>query len=138
MPLSMTISSKTDQPRHCTTFSPVARYEPRCPSGARCSTIVGTRASAPIARRAEHRVADQPADDGREQRLLEREGGHEQRARDDHEQADGAQRSARVIRRERTPRPAAAPGTGSIPTDGAPLLMRPSLRRYEPDQVRRV
>ena len=29
-------------------FSPVGRYEPRRPSGARISTIVGTRASAPI------------------------------------------------------------------------------------------
>ena len=29
-------------------LSTVAMYEPRCPSGARCSTIVGTRPSAPI------------------------------------------------------------------------------------------
>ena len=29
-------------------FSPVGRYEPRRPSGARSSTIAGTRASAPI------------------------------------------------------------------------------------------
>ena len=46
--VAMMISSKIDQPRHCSTLSPVARYEPRWPSGARWSTIVGTRASAPI------------------------------------------------------------------------------------------
>src|SRR5436190_4191195 len=46
--VAITTSSKTAQPRHCRMFSPVARYEPRRPSGARCSTMVGTRASAPI------------------------------------------------------------------------------------------
>ena len=46
--VAITISSKIAQPRHWSTFSPVARYEPRRPSGARCSTIVGTPASAPI------------------------------------------------------------------------------------------
>src|SRR5919198_5649253 len=47
-PVAMMISSNTAQPRHWSTFSPVGRYEPLRPSGARNSTIVGTRASAPI------------------------------------------------------------------------------------------
>src|SRR5437763_241508 len=46
--VAITISSKIAQPRHWRMFRPVARYEPRRPSGARCSTIVGTRASAPM------------------------------------------------------------------------------------------
>ncbi len=46
--MAITISSKIAQPRHCATLRTVAMYEPRCPSGARWSTIVGTRASAPI------------------------------------------------------------------------------------------
>ena len=45
----MTSSSKTVQPRHWTTLIAVGRYEPRSPSGARISTIAGTRAWAPIA-----------------------------------------------------------------------------------------
>jgi hypothetical protein len=46
--VAITISSKIAQPRHCAMLSTVATYEPRWPSGARWSTIVGTRASAPI------------------------------------------------------------------------------------------
>src|SRR3954452_10972859 len=46
--VAITISSNTAQPRHWTMFNAVGRYEPRRPSGARISTIVGTRASAPI------------------------------------------------------------------------------------------
>src|SRR4051794_12041030 len=46
--VAITISSKIAQPRHWIMLSPVARYEPRRPSGARISTIVGTRPSAPI------------------------------------------------------------------------------------------
>ena len=41
-------SSKIAQPMHCAAFSTVGAHEPRCPSGARISTIAGTRASAPI------------------------------------------------------------------------------------------
>ena len=44
----MMISSNVDQPTFCATLSPVGRYEPRRPSGARSSTIPGTRASAPM------------------------------------------------------------------------------------------
>ena len=44
----MMISSKIDQPTHCAALSAVGTYEPRRPSGARSSTIAGTRASAPI------------------------------------------------------------------------------------------
>ena len=40
---------ETDQPTPWSTLIPVGRYEPRWPSGARMSTIPGTRASAPIA-----------------------------------------------------------------------------------------
>ena len=57
----MMISSYTDQPRHWTTLSAVARYEPRCPSGARISTIDGTRASVPTAAAAPSMM--QPATD---------------------------------------------------------------------------
>src|SRR4051812_37383227 len=46
--VAITISSKIDQPRHWITFRPVATYEPCRPSGARWSTIDGTRPSAPI------------------------------------------------------------------------------------------
>ena len=85
----MTITSKIVQPRFCRTLSPVGRYEPARPSGARSSTIAGTRASAPIA-------AAQPssalpkiaADEDREQRLGQREGGDEERAGHEHEQAE--------------------------------------------------
>src|SRR4051794_9267681 len=44
----MTSTSKIVQPRFCRTLSPVGRYEPARPSGARSSTIAGTPASAPI------------------------------------------------------------------------------------------
>ncbi len=44
----MMISSKVDQPRFWATFSTVGAYDPRRPSGARSSTIPGTRPSAPI------------------------------------------------------------------------------------------
>src|SRR6185503_19713320 len=47
--VAITSSSKTVQPRHWTTLIAVGRYEPRSPSGARISTIAGTRACAPIA-----------------------------------------------------------------------------------------
>ena len=44
----MISSSKIAQPTHCAAFSTVGAHEPRRPSGARISTIAGTRASAPI------------------------------------------------------------------------------------------
>ena len=46
--VAMTSTSKIVQPRFCRTLSPVGRYEPARPSGARSSTIAGTPASAPI------------------------------------------------------------------------------------------
>jgi hypothetical protein len=46
--VAITISSKIAQPMHWATFNTVAAYEPRRPSGARWSTIDGTRASAPM------------------------------------------------------------------------------------------
>ena len=56
------------------TLSTVARYEPRWPSGARSSTIAGTRRRRRSSRRAPSmRVADQAADERGEQRLAERE-----------------------------------------------------------------
>ena len=45
----MMISSNVDQPTFCATLNAVGSHEPRCPSGARSTTIPGTRASAPIA-----------------------------------------------------------------------------------------
>src|SRR5579871_658250 len=45
----MMISSNVDQPTFCATLNAVGSHEPRCPSGARRTTIPGTRASAPIA-----------------------------------------------------------------------------------------
>ena len=47
--VAMMSSSNTDQPMPWSTLTPVGRYEPRRPSGARISTMPGTRASAPIA-----------------------------------------------------------------------------------------
>ncbi len=44
----MISSSKIDQPMHWAALRMVGPHEPRCPSGARISTIAGTRASAPI------------------------------------------------------------------------------------------
>ena len=88
--VEMMISSKVDQPRFCATFSTVGAYEPRRPSGARSSTIPGTRASAPIApaRPSSTLPATAPITIASE-RLLEREHRHEPGGRDDHEQADG-------------------------------------------------
>jgi hypothetical protein len=44
----MMISSNVAQPQHCSALRTVGPYEPTRPSGARISTIPGTRASAPI------------------------------------------------------------------------------------------
>ena len=46
--VAMISSSKIAQPTHCAAFRTVGPQEPRLPSGARISTIAGTRASAPI------------------------------------------------------------------------------------------
>ena len=77
-------------------LSPVGRYEPRRPSGARSSTIEGTRASAPIRppspsirlpTTAAATIA--PIATGSESaRPPWRRREHEERARDDHEQRD--------------------------------------------------
>ena len=105
-------------------FSAVGRYEPRRPSGARRSTIVGTRASAPIsAAEPEHQVADDRCGDDRRERDRQRQrepelvgGEHEERAGDDHEQRDG--------RFDQRRSPSSSPstrrrsGTGSMPQDG--------------------
>ena len=85
----MMISSNVAQPRHWTAFRAVGTYEPRRPSGARSRTIDGTRASAPIRPgRPDHRVPDQAADENRQERVAERQGGDEERADDEHEQRD--------------------------------------------------
>ena len=47
--VAMMISSNVDQPTFWATLSAVGSHEPRRPSGARRTTIPGTRASAPIA-----------------------------------------------------------------------------------------
>src|SRR5262249_11756571 len=46
--IEMMISSNVDQPRFCATLRTVGAYEPRRPSGARRSTMPGTRPSLPI------------------------------------------------------------------------------------------
>ena len=87
---AMMISSNVAQPRHCSDVQHRSRaYEPRWPSGARMSTIDGTRASAPIMPATPSmRLPISAADEDREQRLAERERRHEQRADDEHEQRD--------------------------------------------------
>ena len=94
------ISSKIAQPRHWRTLSPVARYEPRCPSGARWSTIVGTRASAPISA-ATPSIAFpiSPPSERREQRLLQRQA--EVRGRDEDENRDPEVRPEQNVSRAR-------------------------------------
>ena len=86
----MISSSKVAQPTHWMMFRPVARYEPRRPSGARSSTIAGTRASLPISAAAPSITLPSAAPttiassvSGSEQR------GHEDRPGDDDQQADG-------------------------------------------------
>ena len=85
----MISSSKIAQPMHWAAFRAVGSHEPRCPSGARISTIAGTRASAPI-------IPARPSiafpirlpDQDREERLRQRQRGDEVRAGDEHEQRD--------------------------------------------------
>ena len=85
----MMISSNVDQPTFCATLNAVGSHEPRCPSGARRTTIPGTRASAPIAAAIPSRtLPDDRADEDREHRRRQRERRHEQRADHDHEQRD--------------------------------------------------
>ena len=124
-------------------FSPVGRYEPRRPSGARISTIVGTRASAPIrpAER-EQQVADERSRDDRTKRLGQREREpevarrqDEERARDDHEQRDGQVRPEQEAVEDAEH---AQPLGYGLDAPAGVVSSLGSLRRHDPDQVRRV
>ena len=144
-PVAITISSNTDQPRHCRMFSPVGRYEPRRPSGARSSTIVGTRASAPISPPSPSITLPTTA----AATIAPSASGSESAS------PNWSSRAARGTRprRSRAATPRGSPRAGSRRTgqqsqalgDGldAPgrrvvRVIGRSLRRHDPDQVRRV
>jgi hypothetical protein len=131
----MMISSKTDQPRHCRTLSAVGRSEPRRPSGARSTTIAGTRASAPIipatpsialpTMPATRIAAKAPPS--------ESVGTRNAPATITSSETERLPQSRNVSRNPSTRKRS---GTGSIPQLGVSVTR--SLRRYEPDQVLRV
>ena len=124
-------------------LSPVGRYEPRRPSGARSSTIVGTpRVGPDQAAEAEHQVADDRGRDDRADR-------HRQREREAVLDGGSTRNAPATITSSDTDRfaqsrkPSNVPSTRSRAGHGLdpPLrcvLHAASLRRHDPDQVRRV
>ena len=80
-------------------------YEPRCPSGARWSTIVGTRASAPIsAASASIEFPISAADERRRERLLQRQ--VEVSRQDEHQQRHAeVEPEQRRVREAQHPQP---------------------------------
>jgi hypothetical protein len=135
--VEMMISSKVDQPRFWATFRTVGAYEPRRPSGARRTTMPGTRASAPMAPARPSKmfpatapitiastacgsesIGTSPAAATITSRLTERF-------------PQSSVRSKRPSTRRRS-------GTGVIPQLGVCCCSIRSLRWCEPDQVRRV
>ena len=133
----MMISSKVDQPTFCATLSTVGAYEPRRPSGARSSTIPGTRASAPIsaATASSTLPITAPVTIASMASRSESAGTSSAPITITSSETDrfpqSSAESSPVSTRRRS-------GTGVMPQLGVRSVNGPSLRRYEPDQVRRV
>ena len=144
-PVAITISSKTDQPRHWRMFRPVGRYEPRRPSGARMQHHRRhPRVGADQAAEAEHQVPDDCRRGDRAERDRQREREAALRARAGR---GTRRRRSRAARPRGWPRAGccrasradeAATGRARYPTAGASVFIAASLRRHDPDQVRRV
>ena len=126
-------------------FSPVGRYEPRRPSGARSSTIVGTRASAPISPPSPSNTLPTTAAatiaaiaTGSESASPPCDAGRTRKAPATITSSD-TERFAQSRKPSNVPSTRRRSGTGSMPQFGVSVSDKlSSLRRYEPDQVRRV
>jgi hypothetical protein len=84
----------------------------------------------------EHGVADDSAHEDREQRMGQRERRDEERAGDEHEEAEAEAAPQHPVL-EASERPQARRNRRDAP-GWCSLVYRSSLRRYDPDQVRRV